>query len=176
MGFLKLSIFSIVVGRSYSLLHFDIIALEKCRGSLQLTRGMNPGTPVVTTVLKRMLVLMSRICCMASSGIVETSKLSLMRSGLVEVVRNAVPRWMAQARATWAGVLFLAFGDGCDRGIFEEVGGHAVAEGGEGEQDDAVLFAEVEEFPFREIWVGFDLHDGGDDSRGGDEVSLVFRA
>ncbi len=42
-----------------------------------LARGMNPGTPVLTTWLKRTLfVTPSRSSCMASSGKVEISKFS----------------------------------------------------------------------------------------------------
>jgi hypothetical protein len=39
----------------------------------------------------------------ASWGRVETSKFSLIRLGVFEVVRRAVPRWMAQASKTCAG-------------------------------------------------------------------------
>jgi hypothetical protein len=42
---------------------------------------------------------------MASSGRVETSKFSLIRLRVFEVVRRAVPRWIAQASKTCAGVL-----------------------------------------------------------------------
>jgi hypothetical protein len=63
--------------------------------------AINPGTPVFTTELNLTLVVMrSRISCMASSGSAEMSKLSRIRRGLVEVVRKAVPRCTAQARAT----------------------------------------------------------------------------
>ena len=37
-----------------------------------------------------------------------------------------------------------ARGDGCDDGIFEETGLHAVTQRSEGEKDDVVLFAELE--------------------------------
>ena len=48
--------------------------------SFHLVRGMNPGTPVCTTVLNLTFVVMfSRISRMASSGRVERSKLSWMR-------------------------------------------------------------------------------------------------
>jgi hypothetical protein len=68
--------------------------------------GINPGTPVSTTVLNRTLVVMpSRISCMASSGMVESSKFSWIWLGVTEVVRRAVPRCTAQASTTWAGVL-----------------------------------------------------------------------
>ena len=67
---------------------------------------MNPGTPVSTTVLNLTRDLIpSLISRMASSGMVETSKFSLIRLGVFEVVRRAVPRWMAQASKTCAGVL-----------------------------------------------------------------------
>jgi hypothetical protein len=46
------------------------------------------------------VVMCSRISRMASSGKIERSKLSWMRRGLVDVVRKAVPRCTAQARAT----------------------------------------------------------------------------
>src|SRR5271157_1261591 len=66
--------------------------------SVQLARGIKPGTPVLTTVLNRTLVVMpSRISRMASSGRVEISKFSWIRRGLVEVVRKEVPRCTAQA-------------------------------------------------------------------------------
>src|SRR4029077_2464669 len=68
--------------------------------------GINPGTPVSTTTLNRILVATpSRISCMASSGRVEISKFSWMRLGVTDVVRRAVPRCTAQASTTWAGVL-----------------------------------------------------------------------
>ena len=67
---------------------------------------MNPGTPVSTTVLNLTRNLIpSLICRIAVSGRVETSKFSLIRLGVFEVVRRAVPRWIAQASKTWAGVL-----------------------------------------------------------------------
>jgi hypothetical protein len=51
-------------------------------------RGMNPGTPLPTTVLNLTFVVMRfRMSDMTSSGSVETSKFSWMRCGLVEVVR-----------------------------------------------------------------------------------------
>ena len=43
--------------------------------------------------------------------------------------------------------------DGGDDGVVEELRVEAVAEGSEGEEDDVVLFAEVEEFPFGEVGV-----------------------
>ena len=68
--------------------------------------GMNPGTPVSTTALNLTRDLIpSLISRMASSGRVETSKFSLIRLGVFEVVRRAVPRWIAQASKTCAGVL-----------------------------------------------------------------------
>ena len=67
---------------------------------------MNPGTPVSTTALNLTRDLIpSVISRTASSGMAETSKFSLMRLGVFEVVRRAVPRWMAQASKTCAGVL-----------------------------------------------------------------------
>jgi hypothetical protein len=67
---------------------------------------MNPGTPVSTTVLNLTRDLIpSLISRMASSGMVETSKFSLIRLGVFEVVSRAVPRWIAQASKTCAGVL-----------------------------------------------------------------------
>ena len=66
---------------------------------------MNPGTPVSTTVLNLTRDLIpSLISRMASSGMVETSKFSLIRLGVFEVVRRAVPRWIAQASKTCAGL------------------------------------------------------------------------
>src|SRR5689334_4503581 len=68
--------------------------------------GMNPGTPLSTTALNLTRNLIpSLISRMALSGRVETSKFSLIRLGVFEVVRRAVPRWIAQASKTWAGVL-----------------------------------------------------------------------
>ncbi len=67
-----------------------------------------------------------------------------------------------------------ALGDGGDDGVVEEFWIEAVAEGCEGEEDDAVLFAEVEEFPFGEVGVGFDLDDGGFDAGGGDDGAEFF--
>jgi hypothetical protein len=61
----------------------------------------NPGMPVSVTGLKRILaVIPSRISRIASSERVETSKFSWIWRGLVDVVRRAVPRCMAQARTT----------------------------------------------------------------------------
>jgi hypothetical protein len=52
---------------------------------------MNPGTPVSTTVLNLTRDLIpSLISRMASSGRVETSKFSLIRLGVFEVVRDLV--------------------------------------------------------------------------------------
>src|SRR5277367_5380866 len=54
-----------------------------------LPLGMNPGTPVSTTALNRTRDLIpSLISRTASSGIVETSKFSWMRLGVLEVVRS----------------------------------------------------------------------------------------
>jgi hypothetical protein len=41
----------------------------------------------------------------ALSGIAVTSKFSLMRAGLTDPVRTALPRWMPHAKSTCAGVL-----------------------------------------------------------------------
>jgi hypothetical protein len=50
---------------------------EAVESSVQLARGIKPGTPVLTTVLNRTLAVMpSRISRMASSGRVEISKFS----------------------------------------------------------------------------------------------------
>src|SRR5580704_3548703 len=68
--------------------------------------GMNPGTPVSTTALNLTRNLIpSLISRTASSGRVETSKFSLIRLGVFDVVRRADPRWMAHASKTCAGVL-----------------------------------------------------------------------
>ena len=57
-----------------------------------LPLGMNPGTPVSTTALNLTCNLIpSEISWTASSGMAETSKFSLMRAGVFEVVRRAVP-------------------------------------------------------------------------------------
>src|SRR5580765_5235827 len=74
--------------------------------SHHLPLGMNPGMPVSTTLLNLTRDLIpSVISRTASSGMAETSKFSLMRAGVFEVVRRAVPRWIAQASKTCAGVL-----------------------------------------------------------------------
>ena len=65
-----------------------------------------------------------------------------------------------------SGGFFDAGGDGGDDGIFDEAGSHAVAERGEGEKNDAVVFAILQEFSFGEIGVRFDLNDGGPDAGG----------
>jgi hypothetical protein len=57
-----------------------------------------------------------------------------------------------------------ALGDCVDDGVFDEAGSHAVAERGEGEKNDAVVFAILQEFGFGEIGVRFDLNDGGLDA------------
>src|SRR6202795_2394897 len=68
--------------------------------------GINPGTPVSTTALNLCRVLIpSLISFIASSGSLEISKFSLMRLGVLEVVRRAVPRCTAHASSTWPGVL-----------------------------------------------------------------------
>src|SRR6267378_8336388 len=68
--------------------------------------GINPGTPVSTTALNLCRVLIpSLISFIASSGSVEILKFSLMRLGVLDVVRRAVPRCTAHASSTWAGVL-----------------------------------------------------------------------
>ncbi len=80
------------------------IPCAKSRPHLPL--GMNPGTPVSTTALNLTRDLIpSLISRMGFSGRVETSKFSLIRLGVFEVVRRAVPRWIAHASTTWAGVL-----------------------------------------------------------------------
>jgi len=67
---------------------------------------MNPGMPVCVTALNLTRDLIpSLISRTASSGMAETSKFSWMRAGVFEVVRRAVPRWIAQASKTCAGVL-----------------------------------------------------------------------
>ena len=50
-----------------------------------------------------------------------------------------------------SGSFLNAGGDGGDDGISDEAGSHAVAEWGEGEKDDAVVFAVLQEFGFGEI-------------------------
>src|SRR5271166_2707519 len=67
--------------------------------------GINPGTPVCTTALNLCRVLIPLSSFIASSGSVEISKFSLMRLGVLDVVRSAVPRCTAHASSTWAGVL-----------------------------------------------------------------------
>ena len=87
---------------------------------------MNPGTPVSTTALNLTRDLIpSLISRMASSGRVETSKFSLIRLGVFEVVRRAVPRWMAQASKTYRG-LVDSLGDRGDDRIFQQLGLPAV--------------------------------------------------
>jgi len=69
--------------------------------------GMNPGTPVLTTALNLTRDLIPLlISSTASSGMAEMSKFSRMRLGVFDVVNGAVPRWIAQASNTWAGVFF----------------------------------------------------------------------
>ena len=53
-----------------------------------------------------------------------------------------------------------ASGNGGDDGIFDEARFHAVTERGEGEENDVVFVAVVEEFGFRQVGMGFDLDDG----------------
>src|SRR6266700_1725047 len=80
--------------------------LRRLLSQHHLPLGMNPGTPVSTTALNLTLDLIpSLISRTALSGMAETSKFSLMRPGVFEVVRRAVPRWIAQASKTCAGVL-----------------------------------------------------------------------
>jgi hypothetical protein len=74
--------------------------------NVHLSLGINPGTPVATTALNLCRVLIpSLISFIASSGSVEILKFSLMRLGVLDVVRRAVPRCTAHASSTWAGVL-----------------------------------------------------------------------
>src|SRR4029077_10475726 len=68
---------------------------------VQLPLGINPGTPVSTTALNLCRVLIpSLISFIASSGSMEMSKFSLMRLGVLDVVRRAVPRCTAHASST----------------------------------------------------------------------------
>ena len=62
------------------------------------------------------------------------------------------------------------------RGSFSRLGLAAVAEGGEGLEDDALRFAVVQKFPFGEIGVGFDVDDGGFDPRGFDDLLDLLEA
>lgn len=57
-----------------------------------LPPGINPGTPAVTTLLNLCLVSMWLISSKASSGRQEILKFSRARSGVLAVVRTAVPR------------------------------------------------------------------------------------
>src|ERR1700732_2504509 len=72
---------------------------------VHLLLGINPGTPVSTTALNLCRVLIPLISFIAPSGSVEILKFSLMRLGVLDVVRRAVPRCTAHASSTWAGVL-----------------------------------------------------------------------
>jgi len=65
-----------------------------------------------------------------------------MRAGVTVVVRNAVPRCTAQASRTWAGVFLTR----------------------------CAMLTIFEQLPFREIRMGFDLHDRRLDSRGLDNL------
>src|ERR1700741_499137 len=83
----------------HSLLHLLLV-------HIYFPLGINPGTPVSTTALNLCRVLIpSLISFIASSGSLEISKFSLMRLGVLDVVRRAVPRCIAHASSTWAGVL-----------------------------------------------------------------------
>lgn len=57
-----------------------------------------------------------------------------------------------------------AFGDTGNHCILQHIRLHAMAQRGEGEEEDAVLFAELQQLPFRQ----FDLHHSRFDPRGGD--------
>lgn len=59
---------------------------------------------------------------MASSGIVETSKFSLIRLRVFEVVRRAVPRWIAKASKDLRRGLIDSLGDSGDDRIFKQLG------------------------------------------------------
>src|ERR1700730_5003648 len=68
---------------------------------VHLPLGINPGTPVSTTALNLCRALIpSLISFMASSGSMEILKFSLMRLGVLDVVRRAVQRCTAHASST----------------------------------------------------------------------------
>jgi len=61
-------------------------------GCCQRPFALNAGTPVPITKFNLCRVSMASICSIAPSGRAETSKLSFARSGVLGVVRTAVPR------------------------------------------------------------------------------------
>ena len=105
----------------------------------------------------------------------ETSKFSLMRLGVFEVVSGAVPRWIAQASKTCAGSLVDLPGDGGDDRIFQQLGLATMPQCREGLQHDAVLFAIVQKFPFRKVRMGFDVNDRRLDPRGIKDFFRLFQ-
>ena len=61
-------------------------------------------------------------------------------------------------------------------GSSSRFGLHAMAERGKGQQDDSLLATEVEQFPFGQIRMRFDLHHGGLDPRSGDDLPQLFQS
>ena len=79
-------------GADLNAIHAGNISLSRHKRQaaigVHLDRGINPGTPVPTTELKRTLAVMSsRICRIASSGRGEISKFSWIWRRLVAVVK-----------------------------------------------------------------------------------------
>ena len=139
--------------------------------------GMNPGTPVSTTALNltRDLIpsLISRI---ASSGRVETSKFSWMRLGVFEVVRGAVPRWIAQASKTCAGVLLTRLAIAMMTGSSSNLGSLLWPRAAKACSTMPFVSAIVQKVPFREIRMRFDVNDRRLDPRGFKDLLRLFQA
>jgi len=112
---------------------------------------MNPGTPVSTTVLNLTRDLIpSLISPMASSGMAETSKFSLIRLGVFEVVRGR-PALDSPGEQDLRRGLADSLGDSGDDRIFQQPGLATMPQRRERLQHDAILPAIVEQVPFREI-------------------------
>ena len=124
---------------------------------------MKPGTPVFTTALNRMREVMpSVISRMASSGRAETWKFSWMRLGVLEeVVRGAVPRWMAQARRIWAGVLWVRWAMAVMIGSWSRLGSLLWPRAAKAWRMMPLAWQKCRSFPFGKVRVGFDVDDGG---------------
>ena len=140
--------------------------------SVQLARGIKPGTPVPTTVLNRTFVLMpSRISRMASSGSARYLKvlLNMVRFGRGGQESGAALYGPGQRNLSRR--LVDALRDGCDHRVIQQFRIQAVSQRCKRQQYNPVLSTEIEQVPFREVRMGFDLHHGRLDPRSRNDLS-----
>ena len=136
--------------------------------------GMNPGTPVFTTALNLTCVLIpSLISRTASSGMRDTSKFSRMRPGFFDVVSVAVPALDRPDEQHLRRRLVDTPGDRENDGIFQHVRLAIMTQRRKGLEHDAVRFAVIQQVPFRQVRVRFDVNDGRLDPRGSNNLSRL---